>query len=122
HRSSKAARASARDGRSRRTTGCRRAMYASYGLLDPSEHPARAPKAPRLPWEMVNGAPWCKAVLNRRGIAASGGRRYLTGMTDAVPAPSTEVERLSILIVPDPVLRQKARPVGPRDLETVRAL
>jgi peptide deformylase len=43
-------------------------------------------------------------------------------MTDAAPAPSAELERLSILIAPDPALRQKARPVGPRDLETVRDL
>ena len=71
---------------------------------------------------MVNGARRRKAALKRRGIAASGGRRYLTGMTDAAPQPSAELERLSILIVPNPVLRQKARPVGPRDLETVRTL
>lgn len=56
-----------------------------------------------------------------RAIAAGGGCRYLTRMTDATPAPA-EAERLSILIAPDPALRREARPVGPGDAGTVRDL
>lgn len=45
-------------------------------------------------------------------------------MTDAAPAslPAAEAERLRILIAPDPLLRRKARPVGPGDQAAVRAL
>jgi peptide deformylase len=43
-------------------------------------------------------------------------RRYILDMLDTVG------ETLPILVVPDPVLRAKCRPVGPKDEATVRAL
>ena len=42
--------------------------------------------------------------------------RYIPGMLDTVG------ETLPILVVPDPMLRAKCRPVGPKDEATVRAL
>ncbi|GIX08856.1 MAG: peptide deformylase [Elioraea sp.] len=65
-----------------------------------------------------------KSARRGPGIAATGGGRYLTLMTDAAPAPppAAEAERLRILIAPDPLLRRKTRLVGPGDAATVRDL
>lgn len=65
-----------------------------------------------------------KSARRRPGVAVARGGRYLRRMTDAAPAPApaAEAERLSILIAPDPLLRRKARPVGPADADIVRDL
>ena len=45
-----------------------------------------------------------------------------TPSASSAPPPAADVELLPILIVPHPVLRAKARRVGPEDAEAVRAL
>jgi peptide deformylase len=53
-------------------------------------------------------------MLSRR-IDPPGPHRYMRDMTETA-------DTLTILVVPDPVLKARAKPVGPGDMERVRAL